>query len=666
MTPFLSLAAALALQLPGSAETVTNIEGVDLSDLLAQPVTVSAAAATRTLRSSPGIVTVWTRDELRALGVRDLGELLPFVAGFDLGVDTSGLVGASFRGVWGFEGKVLVLVDGVELNETSHGTVPLFARIPLDDVERVEVLRGPGSSRYGGFAELAVISVTTRAQQARDRFGLEATMGATTTDAPPRNGSAALSAGLTLPALRAHLGEVDVAGFAAITTRGQSRRDYVPPEGGGALSQANRSDALNLWLQSTLRAPHLEARVLLQNWQQQNQTGSNQTALDVPGPTQFLTGVVDLRLPFALSPTWSVLPRLTLSRFLPWRSPVHDPDYRLVDDRGRLGVTTQWRALPSLEVSGGVELTGDVGRRIDGVDVEADALTLDFQPEREGGAGDVLYGNLAIFGEAVVATPLFLLTMGARGERHSQYGDSFVPRVALTRVFDNAHAKLLVAGAFRGPVIANLRVNPNIAPERTASFSLEGGLRLNPTLYLTVNAFDLTVNQPIVYFVDDTGGDEVGYANFGRTGSRGVEATLLDAASWGRLQLAAVVSVYAVPGDDSRMLGQPSHKVVGITSLFLSDTLTLTGNAVLRSERAAVVAVEPSGRTVVKDLPTSVLLGATLRLALPDSGVEALLGVRNLLDDDFRLPQPYASGHGPLPFDDREVFVRLSGSLDAP
>ena len=249
-----------------------------------------------------------------------------------------------------------------------------------------------------------------------------------------------------------------------------------------------------------------------------------------------------------------------------------------------------------------------------------------------------------------------------------------MPRVALTRVFPHAHAKLLVAGAFRSPAIANLRVNPDLKPEQTSSLSVEGGLQLNPTMYVTVNAFDLTVNDPIVYFVDDSVGDEDGYANFGRTGSRGVEATILDAASWGSLQASwsyAIpagkndVDVYSVPGDATRELGLPTHKLVGIASLLLSDALTLTGNVVVRSERAAVVDVDARGRYVIDDLPPSTMVGAALRFAVPGSGVETLLGVRNLLNEDFRIAQPYASGHGPLPIDDREVYVRVTGSLDA-
>jgi outer membrane cobalamin receptor len=669
MNLLVAVATMLALQAPVGGVAVADIEDVSLAALLDTDVSVTSSTAA-TARASPGVVTVWTRDEIRALGVRDLGELLPFIAGFDLGIDTVGLVGAAFRGNWGFEGKVLFLVDGIELNETAFGSMPLFARVPLEDVERIEVLRGPGSANYGGFAGLAVVSITTRSHTPADRFALETTMGATGTDVPPRNGTAAIAGGVTLPSLRRFAGDVDVAGFASVTTRAQSARDYASPSG-VTLDQTARSDALNLWMQSTLRAPFFEGRVLLQNWQQQNQTGYDAETFATVGPTQFLTGVVDLRAPLPVTPTLTLLPRLTWSRFLPWRSPVHDPDYRVVNDRLRLGTTTRWRALPNLSLAGGLELTGDVGRHPVGPDVAADVLVVDWDTGRAD-APDVAFTNVALFGEASVDTPLFQLTVGARGERHSAYGDSFVPRVALTRVFPGAHAKLLVAGAFRAPAIDNLRATPTLQPESTATLGLEAGLALTPALYLTVDVFDIAIRDPIVYFVDESGADEDGYGNFGHTGSRGIETTLLGTAPWGRLQLSWSyastagkndVDIYATPTADDRLLGLPSHKAVAVGSLFLSRLLTLTGHAVLRSERAAVVGLDDAG-FVVADLPPSAMLGGTLRMALADSGITLLIGVRNLLGEDFRLAQPYASGHGPLPIDDREVFLRFAGALD--
>ena len=73
-----------------------------------------------------------------------------------------GLGSASTASIRGSKAEqVLVLVDGVRLNTAQRGSVDL-STIPLRQVERIEVLRGGGSARYGSDAEGGVISITTR------------------------------------------------------------------------------------------------------------------------------------------------------------------------------------------------------------------------------------------------------------------------------------------------------------------------------------------------------------------------------------------------------------------------------------------------------------------------------------------------------------------------
>ena len=57
--------------------------------------------------------------------------------------------------------QVLILLDGVRLNSAQLGSVDL-STIPLRQVDRIEVLRGGGSARFGSDAESGVISITTR------------------------------------------------------------------------------------------------------------------------------------------------------------------------------------------------------------------------------------------------------------------------------------------------------------------------------------------------------------------------------------------------------------------------------------------------------------------------------------------------------------------------
>src|SRR5438876_155135 len=66
------------------------------------------------------------------------------------------------RGNWAHEGKVLLLLDGQEMNENLFGTTQFGNHFSIDQIQKVEIIRGPGSAIYGGYAEYGVINIITR------------------------------------------------------------------------------------------------------------------------------------------------------------------------------------------------------------------------------------------------------------------------------------------------------------------------------------------------------------------------------------------------------------------------------------------------------------------------------------------------------------------------
>jgi vitamin B12 transporter len=115
--------------------------------------------------ATPASVTVLTAAHLRRLGVRTVGEAVAFVPetlarayGGPGSLITPSIRGSSAEGV-------LVLLDGVPINGVLSGNVDL-ATLPIDDVERIEVLRGPFSAIYGSGALGGVISIVTRRRAA--------------------------------------------------------------------------------------------------------------------------------------------------------------------------------------------------------------------------------------------------------------------------------------------------------------------------------------------------------------------------------------------------------------------------------------------------------------------------------------------------------------------
>jgi iron complex outermembrane receptor protein len=127
-----------------------------------QAVVVTASATPVELDRVTRTLTVISRDQIDALPVHTIADVLRLTSAVDVrargerGAQTDFAIrGANF-------GQVLVLVDGVRLNDAQSGHHNGDIPVPLDAVERIEVLRGPASSLYGADAFGGTVNIITR------------------------------------------------------------------------------------------------------------------------------------------------------------------------------------------------------------------------------------------------------------------------------------------------------------------------------------------------------------------------------------------------------------------------------------------------------------------------------------------------------------------------
>ncbi len=127
-----------------------------------QTVVVTGAARPVELGSVTRAMTVITREQIARLPVQSVADVLRLASSVDVrmrgvrGAQTDFAVrGANF-------GQMLVLVDGVRLNDAQSGHHNGDIPVPLDAVERIEVLYGPGSSLFGADAFGGTVNVITR------------------------------------------------------------------------------------------------------------------------------------------------------------------------------------------------------------------------------------------------------------------------------------------------------------------------------------------------------------------------------------------------------------------------------------------------------------------------------------------------------------------------
>lgn len=166
---------------PVAAGSASDPFAMDLDSLFNTKVT-TASKFSEKLSEAAGVVSVVTQDELQRFGGTTLLEVLERVSG--LSVASSFLSGSSLVGIRGDQtranaGHILILINGRPLREIQFGGVSsdILESFPIDTLERIEVVKGPGSVLYGSDAFSGVINLITKKAEGKD-FRVSAAGGA--------------------------------------------------------------------------------------------------------------------------------------------------------------------------------------------------------------------------------------------------------------------------------------------------------------------------------------------------------------------------------------------------------------------------------------------------------------------------------------------------------
>jgi iron complex outermembrane recepter protein len=159
---------------PPSTSPEPTLEELLLTEVAGGSSNVAVSTAGRMAQSAdlaPAVTEVITWQEIQRLGLRSMGDVLRRLSGVQARatVTSTNMV---VRGVGpgNYNNRVLVLLDGMRLNDNLYDALPIDRDFPVDvsQIERVEFTPGPGSALYGGNALLGVVNVVTfRADQLR-------------------------------------------------------------------------------------------------------------------------------------------------------------------------------------------------------------------------------------------------------------------------------------------------------------------------------------------------------------------------------------------------------------------------------------------------------------------------------------------------------------------
>jgi len=603
------------------------------------------------IRESPGIVTVIKADEIASSGARDLIDLLRLVPGIEFGFDVQGYVSIGVRGIWATEGKVALMLDGQEMNEPLYGTFQLGNHFSVDQIKQIELIRGPGSSIHGGYAELAVINIVTKGAEEIKGLAASVVYGQMDRTYARRN--------LSLTYADKFGPDFSVKGSMFLGQGNRSDRDFTDFYGSAfSMAENARLDPLNLDLQLDYKGAKALLMIDRMSTTQRDEFGEDlQKAVSVEYNYSFF----ELNYDYKLSDALTLTPKFNFKRQTPFKEPAVDTGvenlvYDKTVDRYTEGIRLLYDITEKTNVLGGIVLTQDMARdELEGSD------SFD-------GNAEVYYSKFTGYLQGLIDNPIAMLTLGARYENHSAYGDSFVPRVALTKILGDWSFKLLGSKAFRAPTIENIRLNSEIKPENTVIWEAEAGYRLSSQVEVVGNVFDVTVDRPIIYLFDEDTGDEA-YVNYDAIHTRGFELETRLKGQWGSLmmnysyyrKIVNNVDLYDVSENSNALLGFPTHKVTLNSSLKINDQFSVNPSLVFLSDRYGYQGGDENDVSVLKRYDAVVL--ANLYLYYQNAFKSRLnigLGVYNLLDAKYDYIQPYDGGHPPLPGPSREVMLKVS------
>lgn len=170
---FLMLSACLGMD-SHAAPVTTQEEEAALSQIYGGEEMVSIASGYKQpISKAPSVATVITAADIKAIGATDIDEALETVPGLHVERATTGYNPIyTFRGISSqFNQQVLMMVNGIPITNSYVGDrSQIWGGMPLQNISRIEVVRGPGSAMYGADAFAGVINIITKTKQDIDGY----------------------------------------------------------------------------------------------------------------------------------------------------------------------------------------------------------------------------------------------------------------------------------------------------------------------------------------------------------------------------------------------------------------------------------------------------------------------------------------------------------------
>ena len=652
------------------------------------------------IEKAPAVATIITADDIKRIGATDIDEALEMVPGLHVAKSYQGYNPIyTFRGIYtDFNPQVLMLIDGVPLSNLFSGNrTNVWSGLPIQSVQRIEVVRGPGSAIYGADAFAGVINIITK--NASDVKGME--VGVSYGTYNTKNYFINFGREWNDSSLAIFFEGYNTDGSdERIDADAQTLLDgnpFAPTDASNAPGALNLGrDRIDLRVNYQFRELELRGAFqrssngetgagLVQALDDSGEFGSDRLLLSMnyvlPEMVKDLSGSVsasymkitqEVEEDVQLYPPGSYGPFFFPGTFTPIFPPfengvIGNPE--LFETHSRFDATFRYEGIDSHDLTVGIGYYyGDLYRANEArnyclspescVFIFPKLLTQSlvdhsdtpFVFVQEGGRENIHIYLQDVFN---IAND-WELTAGVRYDDYSDFGSTVNPRFALVWSTTNKlTTKFLYGEAFRAPAFIETRAtnnpqslgNPDLDPETLSSYEVALSYRYSPNVTYGLNAFYYEWND-IIQFVSDPGASTKTAQNFGKQTGYGMEAE----AVWKPSDDFTLRANFALQESTNETLNEDAANSPE-KQLYLESEWEFMSRSYINLRANWVVDRNREVGDVRNDIDDYVLVDLGLRRSQLSRGFEVGLYLKNLFDEDAREPSPNALPAPSIPHD---------------
>ncbi len=664
-------------------------------------IKVSIATGNETpIEQAPAVASVITAEDIKGLGLQDLDDILQIVPGLHVSVSPITYTPIyTFRGIRGTlnNPEILMLINGIPITSVFAGDRgPVWGGLPANNISRIEVIRGPGSSLYGADAFAGVINIITKT-----------TKGFRGVETGVRLGS--FDSANTWIIGSEKFGQFESTGYLSVgTTNGHDRTinsdAQTANDNAFGTTASLAPDSVNTNYNS------LDGSFDIANQQWRFRSGLNirenlgdgagtSQALNLENEHSSLRWTTDLTYnPQVKSSNWQ--PEIQAS-YMYYREKSEltlfpaGTDFSAVGGGsfpdGIIGNPEKWERHYRTSASGlytgfdNHNIRIGIGYTVADLYKIRESKNFEFVGVLPTSLGSVIdVSNTAPFIRPRKRTVKYvyaqdewnfatnwILTSGIRYDNYSDFGSTTNPRLALVwNTSDAVTSKLLYGEAFRAPAFNELYSesnpvitgNSNLEPQKIKTLEAAINWKTSPSFNLGANIFRYEMTDIIRYVPNDIPASGSTAANIGEQTGQGLELEFI----WGATAALRIQGNYGLQQSEDKVTGRDAGLAPEHTAHLRGDwqfaqhwTANMQINWVADRRR------EPNDTR--EEIDDYTLVNLSLRKVNPNKNWSLSFSILNIFDEDAREPSP---GPGPttgatvlipddLPLAGRSVFAQL-------